>query len=505
MTLVSSNPTHITQRQLEGALWDAANALRGPVDPADFKSYVFPALFFKWISDTWDFNHSRAVADFGDDLDDEIEADYHVFAIPAGCHWKDVYNTVENIGDKLASTLLSIQEANPGDLDGVFGDVNWANQDRLPETALVALLRAFDKLRLDQESVSGDMLGSAYEYLLREFAEASGKKAGEFFTPRHVVHLIVKLLDPKPGDSVADPACGSGGMLVETVAAVNAAGGDSRTLRLYGQEINLTTSAIAKMNLYLHGVEDFTIVRGDTFREPKLLDGDELRRFDMVIANPPFSLKNWGAEVWANDRFGRAIGEVPPAARGDFAWIQHMIRTMKPESGRVGVVMPHGVLFRGDNEARIRERLIEEDLLEAVIGLPKNLFYSTPIPVCVLVFRAVKPAERVNRVLFIDASSRFHAAVNQNQMSDEDIEAIAAAYRGGAIASGYEGLHVRLVDRAEIWANGADLNIGRYLRDESVAEIHISESIQLMRDAQERLADAQAELDRRLQEAGFDA
>ncbi|TAM66994.1 MAG: SAM-dependent DNA methyltransferase [Microbacteriaceae bacterium] len=200
MTLVPGDSVHLSQRQLESTLWDAANALRGPVDPADFKSYVFPALFFKWISDTWDFNHAQAVAEFGDELtgevDPEIEADFHVFAIPDGCHWRDVYNTVENVGDKLASTLLSVQEANPGLLDGVFGDVNWANTERLPETSLVALLRAFDKLRLDADSVSGDMLGSAYEYLLREFADASGKKAGEFFTPRHVVHLIVKLLDP---------------------------------------------------------------------------------------------------------------------------------------------------------------------------------------------------------------------------------------------------------------------------------------------------------------------
>ncbi|MDJ0379083.1 class I SAM-dependent DNA methyltransferase [Cryobacterium sp. PH31-L1] len=505
MTLVSTQPAHLTQRQLEGALWDAANALRGPVDPADFKSYVFPVLFFKWISDTWDYNHARALVEFGSDLDDEIESDFHIFQIPTGCHWHDVYNTVENVGDMLAGTLLSVQEANPGSLDGVFGDVNWANTERLPETALVALLRAFDQLQLDAATVTGDMLGSAYEYLLREFAEASGKKAGEFFTPRHVVHLIVKLLSPKPGESIADPACGSGGMLVETVAAVDAAGGDSRTLRLYGQEINLTTSAIAKMNLYLHGVEDFTIVRGDTFREPKLLDGDELRHFDLVIANPPFSLKNWGADVWAGDRFGRAIGEVPPATNADFAWIQHMVKTMKPDTGRVGVVMPHGVLFRGGKEARIREELLRSDQLEAVIGLPSNLFYSTSIPVCILVFRAHKPAERVGRVLFVDASARFTPSKNQNVMSDSDIETIAAAYQAGDDIDGVGGLHLRLVDHDEIKHNGYDLNIGRYIKSETVAEANVEEAIILMREAQQRLADAQAALDERLRAAGFDA
>ena len=505
MTLVSGDSVHLSQRQLESALWDAANALRGPVDPADFKSYVFPALFFKWISDTWDFNHTRAIVEFGDQLDPEVEADFHVFQIPDECHWRDVYNTVENIGDKLASTLLSIQEANPGTLDGVFGDVNWANTERLPETSLVALLRAFDKLKLDSDSVGGDMLGSAYEYLLREFADASGKKAGEFFTPRHVVHLIVKLLAPNPGDSIADPACGSGGMLIETVAAVNAAGGDSRTLRLYGQEINLTTSAIAKMNLYLHGVEDFTIVRGDTFRDPKLLDGDRLRRFDMVIANPPFSLKNWGAAVWAGDRFGRAIGEVPPATNADFAWIQHMVASMKPDTGRVGVVMPHGVLFRGGKEARIREELIKRDQLETVIGLPNNLFYSTSIPVCILVFRAHKPDDRVGRVLFVDASGRFQPGKNQNQMSDDDIETVAAAYHAGDDIDGEGGLQLRLVDHGEIAGNGYDLNIGRYIKTETVVEANVEEAVLMMREAQQRLTEAQTALNERLLEAGFGA
>ena len=264
VTLSATEPGHLTQQQLESTLWAAANALRGPVDPGDFKAYVFPVMFFKWLSDTWDHEHARSVADFGDSLDDEIEADYHVFAVPAGCHWVDVHGTPFNVGSRLSTTLQRLQQANPDTLAGVFGDVNWANTERLPETALKALLEAFHSVRLDPDSVNGDMLGSAYEYLLREFAEASGKKAGEFFTPRHVVHLLVKILDPKPGESVADCACGSGGMLVETVAAVRAAGGDPRTLRLHGQEVNLTTSAIAKMNLYLHGIEDFHIVRGDT-------------------------------------------------------------------------------------------------------------------------------------------------------------------------------------------------------------------------------------------------
>lgn len=512
VTLSPTSPLHLTQQQLESTLWAAANALRGPVDPGDFKAYVFPVLFFKWISDNWDYEHAQAVEDFDGALTETLEADYHVFAVPAGCHWSDVFETTVQTGAKLDEVLQHLQQANPDTLAGVFGDVAWANQDRLPQSALKALLATFHGVRLDRESVNGDMLGSAYEYLLREFAEASGKKAGEFFTPRHVVHLIVKLLQPKPGETIADPACGSGGMLIETAGAVTAAGGDARTLRLYGQEINLTTSAIAKMNLYLHGLEDFRIVRGDTFREPKLLDGDALQKFDMVIANPPFSLQNWGADTWAHDPYGRGKYGVPPAKNGDFAWIEHMVATMHPVHGRVGVVMPHGVLFRGGKEAEIRRALIERGLLEAVIGLPNNLFYSTPIPVCILVFRAQKAPERDGKVLFVDASKRFVSGKNQNTMSDEDIEVIDAAYKRGEDIDkrgedidGDGGVSLRLVDYAEIRENGFDLNIGRYIKGETAAEANVDEALTNWLEARQRVATAEETLLAKLKAAGFNA
>jgi type I restriction enzyme M protein len=503
LSLSTIEPGHLTQRQLESTLWSAANALRGPVDPGDFKAYVFPVMFFKWISDSWDHEHMRAVEDFGDALTEEIEADYHTFAIPDGCHWSDVIETANQTGAKLDNALQRIQQANPDALAGVFGDVQWANQERLPQSALSALLNSFHSVRLDPDSVNGDMLGSAYEYLLREFAEASGKKAGEFFTPRHVVHLLVKILDPKPGDTISDPACGSGGMLVETVTAVKETGGDPRTLRLHGQEINLTTSAIAKMNLYLHGLKEFKVARGDTFREPKLLDGDGLQKFDVVIANPPFSLRNWGAKEWANDPYGRVAGGVPPANSGDYAWIQHMVATMKDNTGRVGVVMPHGVLFRGGQEGAIREFLIRKDLLEAVIGLPKNLFYSTTIPVCLLIFRKQKSTGRRNKILFIDASSRFGPAVNQNTMSDDDIDVIDAAYKCGEDVNGEGGLSLRLVDLHEIEENSFDLNIGRYIKTETIAEINVEEALIAYQESREQLAAAEAVLADKLKAAGF--
>jgi type I restriction enzyme M protein len=504
LSLVPTVPGHLTQQQLESTLWSAANALRGPVDPGDFKAYVFPVMFFKWISDNWDYEHDLAVQDFGEHLTPEVEADRHAFVVPDGCHWEDVFETTQHTGAKLDQVLQQLQLANPESLANVFGDVNWANQDRLPQTALTALLNTFHGVKLDPDSVNGDMLGSAYEYLLREFAEASGKKAGEFFTPRHVVHLLVKLLAPKPGENIADPACGSGGMLVETVAAIKEAGGNPLTLKLHGQEINLTTSAIAKMNLYLHGLEDFTIARGDTFRNPKLLENGGLKKFDITIANPPFSLQNWGSETWASDPYGRGKYGVPPAKNGDWAWIEHMIACMKEDTGRVGVVMPHGTLFRGGKEASIREAVIRDNLLEAVISLPNNLFYSTSIPVAILVFRKNKPAERDNKVLFIDATQRFVAGKNQNSMSDEDIEVIDTAYKNGLDLDGEGGLSLRLVDQEEIENNGFDLNIGRYLRNETVAEANVEEALIAYKESRELLAAAEATLTEKLKAAGYD-
>lgn len=495
----------LTQAQLESRLWAAVNALRGPVEAGDYKAYVFPILFFKWISDNWDYQHRKAVEDWGDDLTDEIEqSDYQPFVVPDGCHWADVHGTTFNTGAKVNEALGRIERANR-DLAGVFGDVNWANTERIPEPALVGLLDAFHGVILDPDHVEGDMLGAAYEYLLREFAEASGKKAGEFFTPRHVVHLLVKILDPQPGDEIVDPACGSGGMLVETVNVVRDSGRNPNSLRLHGQEVNLTTSAIAKMNLYLHGIEDFQIRRGDTFREPRFLDRGRLKQFDVVIANPPFSLQNWGPAEWANDTWGRVICDVPPAKNGDYAWIQHMVASMKEDTGRVGVVMPHGVLFRGGKEGAIRQCLLEKDLLEAVIGLPNNLFYSTSIPVALLIWRKAKPSERQGKVLFVDASARFKPGKNQNSMSNEDIDVIHTAYAKGEDIDGEDGLSLRLVDLEEIADNGYDLNIGRYIRTEATAEVDVEAALVAYQEARMSLRAAERLLDEKLKAAGFNA
>lgn len=493
----------ITQQGLESRLWAAANALRGPVDPADFKTYVFPMLFWKWISDTWGYEHNEALDEYGDDLDDEIEADFHRFELPKGTLWSEVTGTVVNLGAEIAKAFQRIEKANPRSLAGVFGDASWGNKERIPESALLNLIQAFNQIRLDPTTVSHDLLGAGYEYLLKNFADESGKKAGEFFTPREVVSLLVGILQPEPGESVYDPTCGSGGMLVATINHLRDSGKDHRTLRVYGQEINLTTASIARMNLFLHEIEDFDIKRGDTLRAPAFKDtSGAVRTFDAVIANPPFSLANWGADRWAADP--RAFCGVPPAKNGDFAFVQHMVSSMNAGTGRVGVVMPHGVLFRGGAEAKIRQRLVERDLLEAVVGLPPNLFYSTSIPACLLIFRSQKPADRKDHVLFIDGSARFCKGKNQNFMSEDDVQALVDAYRSGEDPDNECDAEVRLVAFEEIEQNGFDLNIGRYIKAAAVETADIGTALVAYANARQHRVETEAIMFERLAAAGIE-
>lgn len=497
-------PQGLSQQELESRLWAAANSLRGPVDPSDFKAFIFPLLFYKRICDTWDEEHAAALALYpGADQLAALAENYR-FQVPDGCHWSDLQRAHENVGVALQNILDHIQEANPDTLAGIFGDVPWGNKEKLPEHSLLNLIDAFHTLDLSPSKVGHDVLGNAYEYLLKQFADESGKKAGEFFTPRAVVRLLTRILDPQPVETIYDPACGSGGMLVEAVNEVVESGGAVHTLRLYGQEVSLTTSAIARMNLYLHDIEDARILRGDTLRDPKFRDDrGRLGRFDVVITNPPFSLKNWGAEVWTSDPWSRPSCGLPPASNGDYAWVQHMLASMNPATGRVGVVMPHGVLFRGAAEKAIRQCLIERDQLDAVIGLPPNLFYSTSIPACLLIFRADKPAERRGHVLFVDGSHRFTKGHNQNQMSADDIEAIVTSYRTATDTDGDDDIRVRLVEHAEIKESGWDLNIGRYIRGAAADVIDVETALADLAAAQEALREAEANLVERLKAAGY--
>jgi type I restriction enzyme M protein len=451
----------ITLSQLESHLWEAANILRGPVDAADFKTYVFPLLFFKRISDVHDEEYQSALAESGGDEEYARFPQNYRFQIPENCHWEDARSVAVNVGQALQKAMRGIEKANPETLYGIFGDAAWTNKDRLPDALLRDLIEHFSRISLGNQAAKADILGQSYEYLIKKFADATNKKAGEFYTPRSVVRLMVNILDPKEGESIYDPACGTGGMLLEAIHHVKEHHGDDRTLwgRLFAQEKNLTTSAIARMNLFLHGASDFQVVRGDTLRQPAFFSGDNLASFDCVIANPPFSLEKWGEEVWTSDPFGRNFAGMPPGKSGDYAWVQHMIKSMAPKTGRMAVVLPHGALFRMGKEGEIRQKILGMDVLEAVIGLGPNLFYGTGLAACILVFRQRKAKDRKNKVLIIDASKEFKTGRAHNELLPAHVERIYGWYRDFKNVDNA----ARVATLDEIAANDYNLNIPRYV------------------------------------------
>ena len=492
-----------TQQDIESWLWESANILRGPVDPANLRDFVFPLLFLKRLSDTWDEEQAAAIERFGKDIDEETAADFHTFQIPKGCHWSDLRRAAENHGVVVQNIMQKIEEANPARLAQIFGNAPWADHNKMPPERLEKLVSHFSQRDLSPSKVSNDLLGGGYEYLLKRFSDESSTSAGQFFTPRAVVHLLVRILGPQPTDSIYDPTCGSAGMLIEAASEVKQSGGSVQRMRFYGQEVNQTSAAIGRMNLFIHEVEDAQIRREDTLNSPKFIDAKgKLDQFDLVVANPPFSLKDWGADKWATDPHKRAIGGVPPKNNGDYAWVQHMITSMKPETGRVGVVMPHGVLFRGGAEGSIRKHLIESDLLETVIGLAPNLFYGTSIPASLMFFRATKDKKRKNHILFIDASKRFGKGKAQNFLTDEDVEDIFCVYQSIGVAE-KEHISSRLVSHEEIEENNWDLNIGRYLKADAAEVVDVQEALASFDQARTELAVAEKALLAKLKAAGY--
>lgn len=392
--------------------------------------------------------------------------------------------------------MREIEKANPGSLYGVFGDAQWSNKERLSDPLIKNLIEHFSKLPLGNKNVSSDLLGDAYEYLIKKFADATNKKAGEFYTPRSVVRLMIDMLDPKEVDTIYDPACGTGGMLLAAVQHVKEKHGDVKRLwgKLFGQEKNLTTSAIARMNLFLHGIEDFQVVRGDTLRNPAFFEGDRLANFDCVIANPPFSLEKWGEDQWVNDPFGRNFAGLPPSSSGDFAWVQHMVKSMSDVTGRMAVVLPQGALFRKGAEGSIRQKLLEMDLVEAVIGLAPNLFYGTGLAACILVLRKRKPMEHKNKVMIVDASRLFRRGRAQNFLEPEHATEILAWYQSFTDVQDA----ARVVTLDEIKAKDWTLNISRYVLPPLQEDIpplpdaiaSFKESLTRCREAEQRLIQA---------------
>ena len=450
---------------LKSALWDAANTLRGSaVDRTDWKGYILPLLFLKRISDVWDEETYEATEAFGD-ADPALFPEVHRFQIPDGCHWQDIREVPTNVGTALARAMREIERANPDTLFRVFGSADWGNREKFTDELLKDLIEGFSAISLGNNAVSTDILGDAYEYLVSKFADVTRRnKAGEFYTPRSVVRMMVEILDPKEGESIYDPACGTGGMLLGAIEHVTRKGGDPRTFlgKVYGQEKNLTTSSIARMNLVLHGIEDFQIAREDTLRDPAFTDSSTggIATFDCVIANPPFSLKEWGRDLWEADPWSRATYGIPPASYGDYAFVQHMIASMAPAgSSRMAVVLPQGALFRKAAEGKIREAMLKEDLIEAVIGLAPNLFYGTQLAGCIVILRRRKSATRKKKVLIIDASSLFRKGRAQNFLDLEHSEQIVGWYR---VFEDVED-RAKVVTLDEIEKEGWTLNISRYV------------------------------------------
>ena len=450
--------SRITQQALESYLWGAAVLLRGLIDAGDYKQFIFPLLFFKRVSDVWDEEYQAALADSDGDLSYAQFAENHRFQIPEGAHWKDVRQTPRNVGAAIQKAMRAIESANPDLLDGIFGDAPWTNRERLPDETLKNLIEHFSTQALSVANVPEDELGNAYEYLIKKFADDSGHTAAEFYTNRTVVHLMTQLLAPQAGESIYDPTCGTGGMLISALDEVKRTKGEYRTLKLYGQERNLITSSIARMNLFLHGVEDFEIIRGDTLAEPKHIQGDRLRQFDVILANPPYSIKQWHREAWSSDPWGRNFLGTPPQGRADYAFQQHILTSLTAK-GRCAVLWPHGVLFRNEEQA-MRAKMVEQDWVEAVIGLGPNLFYNSPMEACILVCNRDKPAVRRGQVIFIDAVHEVTRERAQSFLKPAHQQRILAAYQTFADVSGF----AKVATLAEISKNGGNLSIPLYVK-----------------------------------------
>lgn len=418
----------ISQRELESYLWGAAVVLRGLIDAGDYKQYIFPLVFLKRISDVYDEEHAAALAIYGDEELADLPEN-HRFAIPDGCHWNDIRAVTTDIGTTILKSMRAIEAANPDTLPGVFGDGDWGNKNLLPDSTLADLIEHFSTQTLSIANLPEDELGNGYEYLIKKFADDSGHTAQEFYTNRTLVHLMTLMLEPQPGESVYDPTCGTGGMLISTAAEVKRQGKEWRNLRLYGQELNYGTSAIARMNLFLHGVTDGHIAHGDTLARPAFLNpAGGLQTFDIVLANPPYSIKAWNRESFAKDPYGRNVWGVPPQGRADYAFFQHIAKSLDPRTGRAAILFPHGVLDR-HAEAQLREALVKSDLLECVLGLGAGLFYNSPMEAVVITLRATKQPAHRGKVLFINAVQDVAREQAQSFLREFDQQKILDAYR----------------------------------------------------------------------------
>lgn len=493
----------VNQSEINDVAWRACDTFRGVVDAENYRNYILVMLFWKYVSDVWRDHRDLYLAEYkGDHARVARRLSRERFQLPEGCDFLSLYDqrTAADIGERMNIALEKIEEANKAKLEGVFREVDFNSESKLGQTRdrntrLKLLLQDFADARLDlRPSVVGeeDVIGNVYEYLLERFASDAGKKAGEFYTPGQVSSLLAQLLAPKKGNTICDPTCGSGSLLIKVGRQA-----DERDFALFGQEMNGTTHALCRMNMFLHGMDNFRIEWGDTLRNPRLLERDHLMKFDIVVANPPFSLDKWGYEEAGADPFHRFHRGLPPKSKGDYAFITHMIEIAREKTGKIGVVVPHGVLFRSGAEGKIRQSLIEENLLEAVIGLPANLFFGTGIPAAILLFNKGK---QHSDVLFIDASRDFKEAKNQNVLTHDQLARIVRTFREFKTVEkyAYRATPKELID------NDFNLNIPRYVDTfEEEAEIDLGQVKREIADLEKQLVTVRSKMDGYLKELGL--
>lgn len=461
----------ITQDELESYLWGSAVLLRNHIDAGAYKQYIFPLLFFKRLNDVYEEETEKAIKENGPEAATWEET--HNFSIPDGAHWDDVRNVSENVGKAIQKAFRVIEKANSEKLQGIFGDGTWTNKNRLPDRLLKDLLEHFSSKTLSIENCPEDELGQGYEYLIKQFADDSGHTAQEFYTNRTVVHLMTEMLKPESGESIYDPTCGSAGMLISSISYLKNSGKEWRNVSLYGQEINALTSAIARMNLFLHGIEDFRIANGDTLAAPAYIERGKLQQFDVVVANPPYSINQWNRNAFTADKYGRNFLGVPPQGRADYAFLQHILISMKQNTGRCAILFPHGVLFRNE-EKDMREKLVRSDLLECVIGLGPNLFYNSPMEACIVICRSRKPEKHKGQILFINAVNEVTRKNAQSYLESQHIDKIAKAYEKFESDNDI----AKKVSICDIEKNDFSLSIPLYVKDPSAISVDMVMTVQ---------------------------
>jgi len=465
----------ITQSELETYLWGSAVLLRTSVDAGAYKQYIFPLLFFKRICDVFDEECEAIRKEYGDDVDALEWEENHSFLIPNGAHWNDVRNVSQDVGKAIVKAFRAIEKANSEKLQGIFGDAAWTNKNRLPDRLLKDLLEHFSSETLSIANCPEDELGNGYEYLIKKFADDSGHTAQEFYTNRTVVHLMTEMLKPESGESVYDPTCGSAGMLISCIAYLKGQGKEWRNVAVYGQEINSLTAAIGRMNLFLHGIKDFNIVNDDTLKYPAFTERGKLKQFNLILANPPYSIKQWDRTSFESDKYGRNFLGTPPQNRADFAFFQHILKSLDPKTGRCAILFPHGILFR-DEEKDMRINLVKDDLVECVIGIGKNLFFNSPMEACIVICRMNKPVNRRGKVLFINAREEVTRKNASSYLEDIHIQKIADTYTSFEEIPGFSAV----ATIPQIQANNSKLSISLYVRDaqeDSANQEHLEEVV----------------------------